>query len=78
MKSGVRLQRDHGLATIRKDIIALFKGLSLTIKTNLIERYFLDLTCILGKEKYFPFQKVTNTRPFPTTTHLQSSNNCLN
>ena len=67
-KSSIGLYRDDGLAAInnancpklnriRKDIIALFKeeGLSITIKTNLIETDFLNVTFNLVIKKYFPF-----------------------
>ena len=67
-KSSIGLYRDDGLAAInnancpklnriRKDIIALSKeeGLSITIKTNLIETDFLDVTFNLVIKKYFPF-----------------------
>ena len=73
-RSSVDLHTDDGLAAInkangpkldriRKDIIALFKeeGLSITIKTNLIETDFLDVTFNLATKKYFPFQKANNT-----------------
>ena len=73
-KSSVGLYRDDGLAAINnengpkldrvsKDIIALFKekGLSITIKTNLIETDFLDVTFNLATKKYFPFWKANNT-----------------
>ena len=73
-KSSIGSYRDDGLAAInnancpklnriRKDIIALFKeeGLSITIKTNLIETDFLDVTFNLVIKKYFPFWKANNT-----------------
>ena len=69
-KSGVGLYRDDGLAAInnanapkleriRKDIIKLSKdkGLSINIKSNLIETDFLDVTFNLATKKYFPFSK---------------------
>ena len=86
-KSSVGLHRDDGLAAInnakgprldriRKDVIALFKkkGLSITIKTNLIQTDFLDVTFNLAMKKYFPVRKANNTplhhytsMPFLTT-----------
>ena len=47
---------------IKKDIIALLKEeeLSITVKTNLIETDFLDITFNLAKP-YFPFRKANNT-----------------
>ena len=73
-KSRVGLYRDDGFAAInnangpkvdriREDIIALFEeeGLSITIKTDLIETDFLDVTFNLATKKYFPFRKASNT-----------------
>ena len=75
-KSSVRLYRDDGLAAInnangpkldriRKDIIALFKeeGLSITIKTDVMEKDCLVLTFNIGTKKYFPIRQANN-RPF--------------
>ena len=69
-RSSVDLHTDDGLAAInkangpkldriRKDIIALFKeeGLSITIKTNLIETDFLDVTFNLATKKILSFSK---------------------
>ena len=75
-KSGVGLYND-GLAAVNKangskleriskdiGIIMLFKGeaFSITTETNLMKTDFLDVTFNLATEKYFPFQKVNNTR----------------
>ena len=67
------LYRDDGLPTVnsgsgpvldrmRKGIISIFKneGLSIAIKTNIIETNFLDVTFNLLTGKYFPFRKVNN------------------
>ena len=63
------LYRDDGLAAVntssgpvldrmRKNIVSLFKeeGLSITIKINLVETDFLDVTFNLDTCKYFPFR----------------------
>ena len=73
-KSNVGLYRDVRLAAInnangpildriKKDVIGLFKeeGLLITIKTNLIETDFLDVTFNFETKKYFPFRKANNT-----------------
>ena len=67
-KENVGLYRDDGLAAInscngpvldrkRTNIISLFKneGLNITIGTNLIETYFLDVTFNLVTGKFFPY-----------------------
>ena len=90
--SGVGLDKDDRLDAInnanslifdriRKGLIALFKeeGLSITIKTNLIETDFLDDIFNLATEKNFFFEGLiihhSTSTPF-LTTHL-SSNSCL-
>jgi len=70
----IGLYRDDGLAIIpqangpkldriRKKITAIFKkeGLKITIKTNLVEVDFLDVTLNLDSGKYFPFRKPNDT-----------------
>ena len=92
-KNSVGLYKDDGLAAInnangpkldriRKDIIALFKEeeLSITIKTNLIETDFLDVTFNLATKNAFLFERLRAHHYISTpflTTHLQSSNNCI-
>ena len=47
---------------IRKDLFYLFQteGLSITIKTNLIETDFLDVTFNISSKKYWPYRKPGN------------------
>ena len=70
-KENFGLCKDDGLATVdsssgpildrvRKNIILILKGLSITIETNLIKTDFLDVTFNLLTGKYFPFIKVNN------------------
>ena len=73
-KENVGLYRDDGLAVInscngpvldrkRKNIISLFKNesLNITIDTNLIETYFLDVMFNLVTGKIFPFENQTTS-----------------
>ena len=89
-KSSVGLYRNDGLAAInnasgpkldriRKDVIVLFKeeGLSITIKTNLIETDFLDVTFNLVTKNTFLFERLTthhytSTLFYPPTYNHQT------
>ena len=79
----IGLYRDDGLAVIhqvngpkmdriRKDVITLFKseGLSITIDTNVTETDFLDVSCNLEMDKFFPYSKPNNT---PLYIHSESN-----
>ena len=87
----VALHKEDGFAAINnangpkldrtgKDIIALLKNeaLSITIETNRIEKYFLDVT--FNPRQISSSQKANNTLHYNnafSNTHLQSSNSCL-
>ena len=88
--SNVGLYRDDGLSIVhkangskvdrlRKNIIILFKdkGLFITIDTNIIETYFLDVSFNLNTGKYLR-NRIIHLYIYiqNPTTHRQSSSNC--